>query len=125
MTKKMKCYCITDMRSEDEDVLNIIYVYAEKASKAKYIAAGEPDWSGSGEVHRAWAFRALRAETFDRYYKEGKTSLQWNDEEDRKILFDHGWVCAEPERWECENCPCLSECDDGKAWMDYWKGGAS
>ncbi len=98
MKKKMKCYCVTD---DDiglaDDEMNMIYVYAETASKAKYIAAGEPDWSGSGEAYRAWAFRAIRAKNFDRYYKEGKTSLQWADMEDRKILFSLGWYCAEPD----------------------------
>lgn len=96
----MKAYRVYDVNG---DVATI--VFAENAGKAKSIASLSEYFFDS-----SWTdLRVKREPDADRLYK-GKPEIDWDDQEQRKILVrDMGWRCLEPS-WECDICEAKEFC---------------
>lgn len=94
---------------------DVTVVFAESRGKAKAIAMSTECFDGidfvSIEVHRL--------PHMDKYYKPGKTEMEWYDSEDRIALVkDAGFHCEYIELTECEQCPAREYCDEWEAYME-------
>ena len=84
-------------------------VFAESREKAKTIAMSTECCYGVDfvdiEVHRL--------PHMDKYYKPGKTEMDWLDPEDRIALVkDADFRCIEVNREECKQCPAREYCSE-------------
>ena len=101
----MKAWII---REKDEFCAEI--VFAETRGKAKVLASS----TDCCETAKFIDLEAHRMPQADKYYKEGKWHLDWDNPKDRVALVkDCGFVCDyEHLEWEdCENCSASQYCD--------------
>ena len=99
----MKAWEVTSSYNDGESYI----VFAETAGKARSFVLGREGFEGLSFPY----IKANRLESADKYYKEGKTHLSWQDPKDRIILArDYDWVCLEPDLGECEACKAKKHC---------------
>ena len=80
-------------------------VFAETRNQAKVIAMG----CDCCEDAPYTDIRVHRMKELDHLY-QGKTEINWYDDETRLLLVrDFGWACAETS-WECDGCNCKKYC---------------
>lgn len=100
----------------EKDEFSATVVFAETRGKARSLAQGlefleDVDFCDI-EVHRT--------KQMDKYYVEGKKSMDWFNSKDRIALVkDCGFVCDRDfwEKEDCENCPAKEYCDNYKDYL--------
>ena len=96
----MKAYNAYDVNGDCATI-----VFAENATRAKSIATLCDACEDSLWVD----IRVSREPSADRLYK-GKPEIDWDDQEQRKVMVrDMGWRCLEPS-WECDTCEAKEFC---------------
>lgn len=103
-SKKMKAYCVDSEYSEGVEI-----IFAETANKAKYIALRKTDTFCDDEyVH----LHARRYPKIDKFYKNGKTIVDWVEDDDIRVelVKEYGHHCLEPMPECCEVCPAKEYC---------------
>lgn len=98
---------------KDKNEFCATVVFAETRGKARSIAmhteACEDVDFCNIEVHRE--------KQIDKYYIEGKTKMDWYDDNDRLALVkESGFYCEEIDEDMCEDCPAKEYCD---SYIDY------
>lgn len=101
--KKMKAYCIDSEYSEGVEI-----IFAETANKAKYIALKTDTFCEDEYVH----LHARRYPKIDKFYKKGKTIVDWVEDDDIRVelVKEYGHYCLEPMSECCEVCPAKEYC---------------
>lgn len=102
------------VRVKDEFCATV--VFAETRGKAKYLALATDCCDDASFCD----IEAYRVPQVDKYYKEGKTELEWGDPNDRLILVKEcGFVCDYDflMREDCESCSAKEYCDEYKEWL--------
>lgn len=94
----------------EKDEFSATVVFAETRSKAKALALSTDACEDVDFIR----IEATRMREADKYYKEGKTELDWNDPADRIVLvkecgFRCDWDCFDPE--DCAVCSAKECCD--------------
>ena len=107
--KKMKAWKV----SHKDDYFSIV-VFAETRGKAKYLAQ-------KTEAYESCEFIDLevrRLRGADCLYKDGRTEVDWYNDNDRLVLVrDCNFRCDEVEsEYECKQCPAIEHCD---AYSEY------
>ena len=94
------------VREKDEFCAEV--VFAETRGKAKTLAL-------SGDCCENASFTEIEAHRMkqaDKYYKEGKRRLYWEDPRDRIVLVKEcGFVCDYDATDDCEKCSARQYCD--------------
>lgn len=94
--------------AREKDVFSCAVVFAETRGKARALArltsaCEDSDWCDI-EVNRL--------PKIDKYYKEGKTEMDWDNPKDRFILVKEcSFRCERVEYAECEECSAKEFCD--------------
>lgn len=115
----MKAWNVTD-KNGDTGISQI--VFAETRGKAIQIALACSD--GAYDYYEFTDMRALREPVFDAY-ANGRSYLEWSNDEDRVLMVKLGGFYCSPECYmtyeECLQCPAHEWCsafegmeDDGK-----------
>lgn len=101
--KKMKTYCVDSEYSEGTEI-----IFAETANKAKYIALKTDTFCEDEYVH----LHARRYPKIDKFYKKGKTIVDWVEDDDIRVelVKEYGHHCLEPMPECCEVCPAKEYC---------------
>lgn len=106
-----KAYCA---RSKYGDCCSTV-VFAESRGKAKSIAMSTEACEDVDFLN----LEVYRLPHMDKYYKPGKTEMNWYDPEDRIALVkDADFYCEYIELTECEQCPAREYCDKWEAYME-------
>lgn len=86
-----------------------VVVFAETSSKAKQIAIKTEELSEEEYTD----IRVNRLPKIDRFFKEGKAIVDWNEDTDIRIALvkEYNWYCLEPLVEWCEVCPAEKYCD--------------
>lgn len=121
MERKLKCYCVEDKNSGSD-----IFVFAETASKARYIAFNchhdyfdyEYNWFNEF-LRNVSVNRCKRADS--QYH--GSCVMDWQDPDDRVFLVkEFGWRCEdELGDLECKDCPAKEDCIRYEDWVEFQK----
>lgn len=105
-----KAYCVTSKWRDDATV-----VFAESSGKAKATAMSTEACEDVDFVN----IQVQRLPNMDKYYKPGKTEMDWNNPEERIALVkDAGFHCEYIELTECEQCPAREYCDEWEAYVE-------
>ena len=84
-------------------------VFAETIGKAKSLALATECCEDADFTD----IEIRRIPNADKYYKDGKTEMEWFDDNDRIALVkDCGFTCEYVEEYECENCSAKEYCED-------------
>lgn len=84
-------------------------VFAETSGKAKYIALGSEPLENADFCK----IEVRRAPEMDKYYKDGKTVMDWFDPKDRVAMVkDANFTCEYIEMSECETCQAREFCSN-------------
>lgn len=106
-----KAYCAKSKWGDCSTV-----VFAESRGKAKSVAI----LTEACEDVDFLNLEVYRLPNMDKYYKPGKTEMDWNNPEERIALVkDAGFYCEYIELTECERCPAKDYCS---AYEDYKEG---
>ena len=90
-------------------------VFAETRGKARSIAMH----TDACEDVDFCDIEVRRLPHIDKYYKEGKTELDWLDNKDRIILFNEcDFRCEYTDIDLCEKCPVKEYCEDYEFYME-------
>ena len=90
-----------------KDEFNATVVFAETRGKAKSIAMH----TNVCEDVDFCNIKLTRAPQIDKYYKEGKTEMDWSDDNDRIALVKECGFYCEVEHDNCEECAAKNYCD--------------
>lgn len=94
-------------------------VFAETRGKAKNLAR----YTDACEDADFCDIEARRLSKADKYYKEGKTEMDWNDPKDRRILVEEfNFRCEYVELDVCEKCSAREYCDEYEEYIDAYAG---
>lgn len=87
----------------------LVVVFAETAGKAKQTAMKTDELCNERYVD----IRVNRLPKIDRFYKEGKTIVDWSEDTDIRIALvkEYNWYCLEPLVEWCEVCPAEKYCN--------------
>lgn len=103
-----KAYYATGKWRDDATV-----VFAESRGKAKTTAMSTEACEDVDFVN----IQVHRLPHMDKYYKPGKTEMDWYNPEDRiALVTEAGFHCHYIELPECEQCPAREYCED---WEEY------
>ena len=105
------------VREKDEFCASV--VFAETRGKAKVLArcTGCCDNASFTEIE------ATRMKSADKYYKDGKWELDWENPQDRIILVKEcGFVC-DPDYFDLEDCELCSAKEHCDKYHDKMDGG--
>ena len=95
-------------------------VFAETRGRAKSLAT-HTDIVDFADFVDIEAHRLPKA---DKYYKEGKWHLDWNDPQDRIVLVNEcGFRCEYVEPYMCKDCSAKEYCEDYQEYLEE-EGGA-
>lgn len=103
------------VREKDEFAATV--VFAETRGKAKSLALSTDACEDVAFVR----IEVSRMKEADKYYREGKTELDWNNPADRVVLVKEcGFVCDYDAFYlgHCEVCSAKEYCDRYKAAME-------
>ena len=113
----MKAWWVSDRWERD---FGTEVVFAETRGKAVVIAQGLDNFQDSEFMD----LRATRVKDYDKYYKPGKTHMDWNIDEDRIVLAQNGCHCH-PDYVDYEDdCPfcCAKDvCDLYQEYLEEYK----
>lgn len=101
----MKAYLV-----REKDQFYATVVFAETTGKAKMLALS----TDCCEYARFIDIEVHRMPQVDKYYKEGKQHLDWENPQDRIVLVKEcGFWCGEEafEFYDCELCSAKQYCD--------------
>lgn len=100
-----KAYKVYDVTSDDGCST---VVFAENAGKAKSLALSTNTCEDSSYTD----IRVLRMPMLDKYYRSGKTEMNWYDPKDRIALVKLGWRCSYEtyDYEECKTCAASKYC---------------
>ena len=92
-----------------EDSEGSVVVFAETAGKAKQTALKTDELCEERYID----IRVKRLPKIDRFYKEGKSIADWNEDEDIRfeLVKEYNWSCLEPSVECCEACPAEEYCN--------------
>ena len=91
-----------------KDEVYTAVVFAETRGKARVLAR----YTDACEDADFCDIEVRRAPSIDKYYKEGKTEMSWDNSEDRVALVKElGFCCEEVDLCVCEYCPAKQFCD--------------
>ena len=91
----------------EKDKFCATVVFAETSGKAKFLALGTEPLENA-EFCR---LEARREPEMDKYYKDGKTLMDWLDPKDRVAMVkDANFTCEYIEMSECETCQAREFC---------------
>lgn len=94
------------VRERDEFYATV--VFAETREKARVVAQWTATCCGAKYID----IEVYRCKNADKYYREGKVELDWNDPADRIALVkDCGFTCLYVEPYMCELCSAKEYCD--------------
>ena len=94
------------VREKDEYMATV--VFAETRGKARAIA----QYTDACEDCDFCDIEVHRKPNMDKYYKDGKTEMDWDNPQDRIILVKEcGFQCAEIEYADCDECSAKEFCD--------------
>lgn len=92
----------------EKNELESAVVFAETRGKAKVLAMGTDACEDVDFVN----IQVHRMKQADKYYKEGKTEMDWLDDEDRVALVkDCGFRCDPYADPDCTDCPASQWCE--------------
>lgn len=94
-------------------------IFAETRGKARSLAQYTDACDGADfcdiEVHRL--------PKADKYYKEGKTEMEWNNPDDRLALVkEFSFRCEYADLVKCETCSAREYCDTYEEYIDAYAG---
>lgn len=85
-----------------------VVVFAETAGKAKQIALKTDELCEERYVD----IKVNRLPKIDRFYKEGKAIVDFEDEDIRlELVKEYNWACLEPTYRECSVCLAEKYCN--------------
>ena len=88
-----------------------LVIFAETRGKARYIALHTDEF----EDNKFCDIEARRVPHMDKYYKEGKRFMDWENPKERIALVKElSFHCEYIELYECETCPAKKYCDTYK-----------
>ena len=87
----------------------LVVVFAETAGKAKQTAMKTEELCDEQYTD----IRVNRLPKIDRFYKEGKTIVDWNEDEDiqLELVKEYNWHCLYPLVEWCKVCPSEKYCN--------------
>lgn len=92
----------------EKDEFSATVVFAETRGKAKSIAM----CTNACEYADFCNIEVRRVPQIDKYYKDGKTEMDWFDDNDRLALVKEcGFYCEYIEEDMCKDCPAKNYCD--------------
>ena len=96
-------------QANSEDSEGSVVVFAETASKAKQTAMKTDELCNEQYID----IRVNRLPKIDRFYKEGKTIVDWCEDEDIRLelVKEYNWACLEPTYRECSVCLAEKYCN--------------
>lgn len=95
------------LANEDYEGCSIV-VFAETRGKARSLAFYNECFDG----YKFCDIEVRRAPHMDKYYKEGKTEMDWENPKDRIALVKEcGFRCVYVEPYLCDECPAKEYCD--------------
>lgn len=95
--------------AREKDEFYSAVVFAETAGKAKSIALS----SDGFECVDFCSIEVWRVPQMDKYYKEGKTEMDWLNPQDRiAMVKECNFTCEYIEMSECETCPAREFCSE-------------
>lgn len=98
------------VREKDEFCATV--VFAETRGKARSIAMHTEICEGADFCN----IEVRRKPQMDKYYKEGKTEMDWCNGNDRIALVKEcGFHCEDTESGECDDCPAKIYCEEAKS----------
>lgn len=98
------------VREKDEFCETV--VFAETRGKARSIAMQTEICEGADFCN----IEVRRIPQMDKYYKEGKTEMDWCDDNDRIALVKEcGFYCEDIESCKCDECPAKIYCEEAKS----------
>lgn len=105
------------VQAKDEFAATI--VFAETRGKARNLAR-YTDACQSAEFCEIEVRRVRQA---DKYYKEGKTEMGWDNADDRLALVkEFGFRCEYAELDNCESCSAREYCGNYEEYTDAYAG---
>lgn len=102
------------VREKDEFAATV--VFAETRSKAKTLALSTDACEDVDYIR----IEATRLKEADKYYKEGKKELDWENPADRMVLVKEcGFTCDYDafNAGDCANCSAKDYCDQYQDWL--------
>ena len=90
---------------ESSDYSYSTVVFAETRGKARSIAA-ETDCCEDMDFIEISPIRFPEADCMHK----GRKEMNWEDDDDRYFLVEHGWSCEYPEYSDCEKCTAKKIC---------------
>ena len=86
-----------------------VVVFAETASKAKQEAMKTEELCDEQYTD----IRVNRLPKIDRFFKKGKTVVDWNEDEDIRLelVKEYNWYCLEPTYRDCSVCLAEKYCN--------------
>ena len=95
--------------AKDKDEFSATVVFAETRGKAKSVAMS----TEACEDVDFCDIEIQRVPQMDKYYKEGKTEMDWHDDNDRIALVkDCGFFCEDIIEDVCKVCPAKKYCEE-------------
>ena len=96
-------------QANSEDSEGSVVVFAETASKAKQTAMKTDELCNEQYID----IRVNRLPKIDRFFKEGKTIVDWNEDEDIRLelVKEYNWYCLEPTYKDCSVCLAEKYCN--------------
>ena len=102
----MKSWCVNNIWEPD---YGSEIIFAETGGQAKAYALSLDTFEDSSYTD----LRVTRTICFDKYYKEGKKRMDFDDSEDRRVLCQYGFHCfTEYVDYDndCPDCPANDVC---------------
>lgn len=110
----MKAWVVSIKDNFEETV-----VFAETRGRAKSLALSTDACEGADFCD----IEVSRLPKMDKYYKKGKTEMDWNNQQDRLALVkEFNFRCEYADLDECENCSARDECSTYEEYTDAYAG---
>ena len=106
--------------AREKDSFMATVVFAETRGKARAIA----QYTDACEDCDFCDIEVHRMPNMDKYYKDGKTEMDWYNKKDRIALVKEcGFQCAEIEYADCNECSAKEFCDLYKDYAEELQNG--
>ena len=91
-------------------------IFAETKGKAASYALSMEEFENS----RFTEIEVRREEKADKYYTEGKLYMDWENPQDREILYDEfNYRCEFVDDFFCNECPIKEWCEDYQNTLEW------
>lgn len=102
-----------------KDNFNATVVFAETRGKARNLAR----YTDACEDGDFCDIEIRRAPKLDKYYKAGKTEMEWQNPQDRLALVqEYNFRCEYVDLDECATCPARDDCSEYEEYTDAHAG---